>query len=358
MPTATVASALMLTTRTLAFLAAKRPRRADAICQKPTNWSGCFSSFLVSFLVATGLGNPPRVPEITDRSPLVKCGRGPALLVYSAGVRHRAVVLALAVSLAAGRTAAAAGEHEWQAALRLGAGTVSVDGRKPWGLAGGVDLEYGLTDAWALRLSFEGSTHDVSKSNDMDTRPAGAIRTDAALIGLTYTFDVLRLVPYADVQVGLRAGPRRRGRAAVAAGHGAGRRRRLLRHAARDRRDQLSLPVRAGRPAVRPAEPRDESRSRSPRPRALRIFFKGGPLGVAWLGKRLRRLCVPPSPAARRGKAALPAAQRDRARFVLGVAARKHARRARACPRSRRPSGTGSPGSAGKSGRCRRRGSC
>ena len=112
-------------------------------------------------------------------------------------------MLALGVSLAAGRTAAAAGEHEWQAALRLGAGTVSVDGRKPWGLAAGVDLEYGLTDAWALRLSFEGSTHDVSKSNDMDTRPEGAIRTDAALIGLTYTFDVLRLVPYAEVQAGL-----------------------------------------------------------------------------------------------------------------------------------------------------------
>jgi hypothetical protein len=117
-------------------------------------------------------------------------------------VRLAAIVLALAASLAAGRTAVAAGEHEWQAALRLGAGTVSVDGRKPWGFAGGVDLEYGLTDAWALRLSFEGSTHDVSKSNDMDMRPAGAIRTDAALIGVTYTFDVLRLVPYADVQAG------------------------------------------------------------------------------------------------------------------------------------------------------------
>jgi hypothetical protein len=112
--------------------------------------------------------------------------------MYIAGVRPSVVVLTLAASLAVGRTAAAAGEREWQAALRLGAGTVSVDGRKPWGLA----------DAWALRLSFEGSTHDVSKSSDMDMRPAGAVRTDAALIGLTYTFDVLRLVPYADVQVG------------------------------------------------------------------------------------------------------------------------------------------------------------
>jgi hypothetical protein len=112
-------------------------------------------------------------------------------------------VLALVVSLLAGRAARAAGEREWQAALRAGAGTVSIDGRKPWGLAGGLDIDYGLTDAWALRVSFQASTHDVSKSNDMDMRPAGTIHTDAALLGLTYTFDVLRLVPYADLQVGV-----------------------------------------------------------------------------------------------------------------------------------------------------------
>ena len=66
----------------------------------------------------------------------------------------------------------------------------------------------------------------------MDTRPAGAIRTDAALIGLTYTFDILRLVPYADVQAGFA-----QVRGAVVAPQscwrGAGGRRRLLRHAAR-----------------------------------------------------------------------------------------------------------------------------
>ena len=123
--------------------------------------------------------------------------------MYIAGVRTAAVVSALAVGLALGRTAAAAGENEWQVALRLGAGTVSVDDRKPWGLAGGVDIQYGLSEGWGLRLSLEGSTHNVTKTNEMDLRPEGAIRTDAALIGLTYTFDVLRLVPYADLQVGI-----------------------------------------------------------------------------------------------------------------------------------------------------------
>ena len=111
--------------------------------------------------------------------------------------------LALALALALESTAAAAGEHEWQVALRAGAGTVSVDGRKPWGLAGGLDVEYGLTDAWAVRLSFEGSTHDVSKANDMDLRPAGTIHTDAAMLGVTYTVDILRLIPYGTLQMGL-----------------------------------------------------------------------------------------------------------------------------------------------------------
>jgi hypothetical protein len=124
-------------------------------------------------------------------------------LYIPAGVRTAAVVLALAACLGVVRTAAAAGEHEWQLALRLGAATVSVDDRKPWGLAAGIDVDYGLTDSWAVRLSFQGSTHNVSKSSDMDMRPEGAIRADAVLLGLTYTFDVLRLVPYADVQAGI-----------------------------------------------------------------------------------------------------------------------------------------------------------
>ena len=118
-------------------------------------------------------------------------------------MRTATVLLALVVSIAAGRAARAAGEREWQFAVRAGVGTVNVDGRKPWGVAGALDLEYGLTDAWALRASLEGSAHDVTKSSDSDPRPAGTVYTDAALIGLTYTFDVLRLVPYAELQAGL-----------------------------------------------------------------------------------------------------------------------------------------------------------
>src|SRR5262245_13945306 len=94
----------------------------------------------------------------TTRTRTGRHERRPAsvLLYIPRGVRIATVVSALAVALLAGRAARAAGEREWQVALRAGAGTVSVDGRKPWGLAGGLDVEYGLTDAWAVRLSFEG----------------------------------------------------------------------------------------------------------------------------------------------------------------------------------------------------------
>jgi hypothetical protein len=118
-------------------------------------------------------------------------------------VRTASVVLAFAVSMWLARSAAAAGEHEWQVGLRAGAGTVSIDDRKPWGYAGGLDVDYGLTDSWGLRATLQASAHAVSKDSDMDMRPEGTVRTNAALVGIVYTFDVLRLVPYADLQVGL-----------------------------------------------------------------------------------------------------------------------------------------------------------
>ena len=88
-------------------------------------------------------------------------------------MRIGAVLFAFAVSMSLGRAAAAAGESEWQVALRAGAGTVNIDGRKPWGIAGGLDVDYGITDAWAVRASLDASSHSVSKVDDMDMRPAG-----------------------------------------------------------------------------------------------------------------------------------------------------------------------------------------
>ena len=98
-----------------------------------------------------------------------------------------------------------AGEGEWQLALRAGPGTVNVDDRKPWGLATALDLDYGLNDAWAVRATIASSIHpvDAMTSQDGTMRPGGSVRTAAALAGLTYTIDVLRLIPYANLELGV-----------------------------------------------------------------------------------------------------------------------------------------------------------
>ncbi len=95
----------------------------------------------------------------------------------------------------------AAGEEEWQLSARLGAADFAVDGRTPWGGMGGLDLQYGFTDAVAARVSTTVSYHPVDAQPDI-ALPGGTVRGMSTLVGITYTFDVLRLVPYADLGVG------------------------------------------------------------------------------------------------------------------------------------------------------------
>jgi outer membrane scaffolding protein for murein synthesis (MipA/OmpV family) len=110
------------------------------------------------------------------------------------------VWLALAATAPAAR--AAAGEDEWQLSARLGLASVDVDGRSPLGELAGADLEYGITDAWALRLSVGTGFHPVDAVAETSL-PKGTVRTNMALAGVTYTIDVLRLVPYIEVGVGV-----------------------------------------------------------------------------------------------------------------------------------------------------------
>jgi hypothetical protein len=118
------------------------------------------------------------------------------------GVRLAAAFVAFSILAVTGGSARSAGRDEWQLSLREGVGTVNVDGRTPWGDAAGLDLEYGLLDAWAVRASLEGSVHSVS-ANPQTGLPGGTIHTDAALLGITYTVDILRLVPYVDLEIGV-----------------------------------------------------------------------------------------------------------------------------------------------------------
>lgn len=120
--------------------------------------------------------------------------------------RSAAPLLALGTCLAlgavTGRAQAAAGEDEWQVSARLGLGDVDVDGRAPLGVLAGADFEYGFTDAWAARLSLGTGFHNVD-ADPKKTLPGGRVRASTALIGVTYTFDVLRLVPFIQTGIGV-----------------------------------------------------------------------------------------------------------------------------------------------------------
>jgi opacity protein-like surface antigen len=111
-----------------------------------------------------------------------------------------AVLLSSCV-LAAPRAAKAAGEDEWQLSARLGGANKNGSPTASWGLAGALDLEYGLNDAWSLRVSAGTLSHPVPAVKDVS--PAGSLRATSGVAGATYTFDVLRLVPYVEGGVGL-----------------------------------------------------------------------------------------------------------------------------------------------------------
>jgi hypothetical protein len=120
-------------------------------------------------------------------------------------VKPAAAFVAFWVLAAAAAPVHAAGAGELGVALRAGIGMINY-GNSSWGPAGGVEAEYGITDAWAIRASLEGSVHSSSGDMAMGTgmgTPGGTWHSDAVLAGVTYTVDVLRLVPYAELQLGV-----------------------------------------------------------------------------------------------------------------------------------------------------------
>ncbi|MES1209429.1 MAG: hypothetical protein ABUS79_26115 [Pseudomonadota bacterium] len=122
------------------------------------------------------------------------------------GQRRRAeprlsgVVAAAAILL--GQDQARADEDDWQVAARAGIASIVVDGRNPFGARFGVDGQYGLNDAWAVRLTAVGSRHGVS-ADAPHQLPGGTIYAYSVFGGLSYTLDVLRLLPSFEVGVGL-----------------------------------------------------------------------------------------------------------------------------------------------------------
>jgi hypothetical protein len=113
--------------------------------------------------------------------------------------------LAAVVSLLIGWSTARAGEKEWQLALTPAFAMAQAgDGNggtvNAWGGGAGLDVAYGLNDAIAVRLTGAYSAHALDASAG---GPAGVLSAFHAGAGITYAIDVLRLVPYFDLGVGL-----------------------------------------------------------------------------------------------------------------------------------------------------------
>lgn len=114
-----------------------------------------------------------------------------------------ALLGALAVclfSLAPGR--ARADTDDWQLAARVGTASVVVDGRSPLGVGVGTDLQYGINDTFAARLSVTGGLQRVS-TDPKKQLPDGDIWSYAAFAGFGYTMDVLRLLPSFEAGIGV-----------------------------------------------------------------------------------------------------------------------------------------------------------
>lgn len=95
-----------------------------------------------------------------------------------------------------------ADEDDWRVSARAGLANIVADGRDPMGLGLGGEIQYGLDDAWALRLSVAGAAQRVDAQMDQKL-PGGTIWSYSAFAGLGYTMDVLRLLPTFAVGAGI-----------------------------------------------------------------------------------------------------------------------------------------------------------
>jgi len=101
--------------------------------------------------------------------------------------------VALALLAVAMTTAARASEGEWLVAGGAGAAWLRQGGAWHPGGVLGLEGQYGVTDAWLLRATLDGSWHASSG----DTRP----RALGGSAGITYAVDVLRVIPFAELGV-------------------------------------------------------------------------------------------------------------------------------------------------------------
>jgi hypothetical protein len=108
----------------------------------------------------------------------------------------------VAVLVLAGSSPARADADDWQVSGHAGIASVVVEGRDPLGLRLGLGGQYGLDDAWAVRMTASASRHGVSEDSAR-ALPGGTIYAYSAFAGFSYTLDVLRLLPTFELGLGI-----------------------------------------------------------------------------------------------------------------------------------------------------------
>jgi opacity protein-like surface antigen len=133
-------------------------------------------------------------------------------VVFSRACRGPKQMLCLLVLLAGPRLAHASAK-EFTLSLEPAFALVYLtDANQPrrtvYGGGGGLDVSYGVSESIAVRVTGAWTAHAIGATG---STPAGILQAYHAGAGITYVFDVLRLVPYIDFSIGLlgtaRPGP-------------------------------------------------------------------------------------------------------------------------------------------------------
>jgi hypothetical protein len=89
---------------------------------------------------------------------------------------------------------------EWKIAVTPAYSVGYVDSRTAHGGGGGLEVGFGITESLSLHLSGFLSWHALDATM---TQKDGIMSAYASMLGLTYTLDVIRLVPYFELQLGV-----------------------------------------------------------------------------------------------------------------------------------------------------------
>ncbi len=114
------------------------------------------------------------------------------------------------VMLVAAAAPARADFKEWSFAITPAYSWVSVDTRSASGGGFAVDAGFGISESLTLRASGFLSWHALPAVTGMMPAPGGNLGAFAAMLGLNYSLDVIRLVPSFDIWIGalgLRGSP-------------------------------------------------------------------------------------------------------------------------------------------------------